>query len=442
MDQNNNMEDRRDYETLINSTLQSEARKGQRGVSEFTHNSVDVIVQKLRLGSVERFLLWLSKTDLYAMSVCTYHTRLTLNGLGLMVLFTSILAMLSSIISLSTVIDDKIEMKGLIVIICACIYAFGIMIIDREIVGAQDRRALLIRLVFAVMIAIVVSYPIKLKLLDGPIKAEIKQMVEERNIDKKQRIEKIKATAKGNINKEVEQLSKTIASERETIADLEKQIHKEQTDQRLGAICDKRCEKRKAEQNVAKERMEKYQNNLAILNTKDGLNESNKAEINLLQEAINEDEGKLPTDFLSYWQASDRVMKKDKSSARVLSYFLFGFFLALELVPLGLKLALGTTEYQQYLEARHRLNLQKVAQVTNIMLEEIQNTNSLTELLEMHPELSDFLAYFMEDSLLPTDATAVIQKLSANNAKRQAAGPPKMNTASQPGPDNSTIQPT
>lgn len=388
-----------DMRNLIHGLLR-QSRRPRDQAKELTHRSVEDVSLQLRITRVERILLWLSKTDLYALANCTHHTRLTLSGLGLMVLFTSILAFISGFTTLNLIIDPQIDIKVAVALAGATVYAFGILLIDREIVGNPSNKALWIRLLFAVLIATAVSYPIKLKLLDGPIKAEITAMVEERNAEKLRRVDELRDRGLEAKNAQIKAKAEQLAGIRVDIREVQAQIFDERTKKELGARCDKRCEAAKAQLLIVQARESKVIDEIEKLRGDDGLPANAQAEVKRLVAEVDKQKSEA-FDFLSYWQAQDRVMKKDESGARVLSWFLFGFFLALELVPVGLKYALGTSEYHHYLEARNRLNLQKMTSVTNLFLLAIQDAKGLEDILRMPPELTDLLCYLMEDSTMP-----------------------------------------
>ena len=222
-------------------------RASEEDHEHITHLTRARIVQKLGMGPGEYALLWLSKTDIYALAHCTHHTRLTLSALGLMVLFTSALALISGYMTLSLVIDPKLELKGVLGLAGAALYAFGIMLIDREIVGNPSHKTIWIRLVFAVVIATAVSYPIKLKLLDGPIRHEIGTMVEERNAEKVQRIKELENRGLKARDAQLGAKDQQLAGIRKIMRELEAQIYDERTKKELGAMCDRRCEAAKAQ---------------------------------------------------------------------------------------------------------------------------------------------------------------------------------------------------
>lgn len=410
----NNMRD------LLRGLLRQSGRRGMQG-DELTHRSVDVIAHQLRITPVERILFWLSKTDLYALALCTHHTRLTLSGLGLMVLFTSMLALISGYSTLSLIIDPEIELRGAVAFIGAALYAYGIMLIDREIVGNPSHKALWIRMLFALLIATAVSYPIKLKLLDGPIKAEIATMVEERNAAKLERIDELRSRGLAEKTAQVKTKDEQLAGIKTSMAELQEQIRSELRREN-GGKCRENCERFKAQLRLIQELEQSVIKEKEALLRDDALPANAQEEISRLLAVVDKQKSEA-YDFLSYWQGQDRVMKKDQSGARVLSVFIFCFFLALELVPVGLKYSLGTSEYHQYLEARNRLNLQKIASVTNMMLEAMQNAESLEDILRMPPELSDLLAYLMEDSALPTQLDTQLREFFGGLASSEAKDP-------------------
>lgn len=397
---------------------------------EDTHWSIQEIVHSMGIKPMERALLWLSKTDLYALGNCTHYTRQTLAGLGLMVLFTTIVAFLSGVTALSIIVDPETEFRIVIALVGASIYAFGILLIDREIVGNPSNTAMLFRVVFALIIATAVSYPMKLKLLEGPIKAEIGAMVEERNSDKLQRVAELRGRGLAEKAVQLKAMDEQLAGVRRLMKELEAQITDERTKQELGARCDKRCERAKAqlvEQQALESKILAEQTKLA---SDDRLAPDAQAEVDRLRGEI--EEQKKASDFLSYWQAQERVFVRDKSGARVLSYFLFGFFFALEMVPLFLKIAMGSSEYHQYLIARSRLNEQKINTVTNMCLTAIQRAKRLEDIMQLPPELTDIICYLMEDSTRPFRLEKEYRDfLAAKRASGDKDGPPD----SAPPPD-------
>lgn len=105
-------------------------------------------------------------------------------ALGLFVLLTALFAFISGYYALTTIFGDWNELtqayvlshrEKLIVGICAFLYALMILAIDREIVSAKSKYAALLRIPLAIAIGIVISVPLKLKILEGRINQQIRQ---------------------------------------------------------------------------------------------------------------------------------------------------------------------------------------------------------------------------------------------------------------------------
>ncbi|MDE2811342.1 MAG: DUF4407 domain-containing protein, partial [Gemmatimonadota bacterium] len=112
------------------------------------HLSIDEVKRRLHIKPLLNGLLWLSKTDYYVLSLCPTTARNTLASLGMMVIFTTLLAFASSFYTLKTaVVPPDSSLAWPISVALALVYAFGILIIDREIVGATSSRAVWIRLI-------------------------------------------------------------------------------------------------------------------------------------------------------------------------------------------------------------------------------------------------------------------------------------------------------
>ena len=128
------------------------------------------------MNEFKKFLKFMSKSDEHVLSFCTKDAESTQMSIGFMVLMTGVFAFLSSYFAIQSTFKSEIG-----AIIIAVIYCSAIMAFDREIVSASDKKAILIRIPFAVLIGIVISFPLEMKLLDGRISAEVTKDVNERN---------------------------------------------------------------------------------------------------------------------------------------------------------------------------------------------------------------------------------------------------------------------
>ena len=360
------------------------------------HHSIDEVKRRLHIRPLLNVLLWLSKTDYYVLSLCPTTVRNTLASLGMMVIFTTSLAFASSLYTLKTaVVPPDASLAWPISVALALVYAFGILIIDREIVGATSTSAWaqVIRLLFALLIATAVSYPVKLLFFEGRIVNEIDQMLEEEHAPKIERIEHLRST----IDKERWEQREGIRSQIDAIDNDIKVLDKEIERERNIFYCGPKC------QALLAQKKEMMEERLGLVERLENLATTGALPAPILEE-INELEAEMKArraaayDFLYKMEALDRIGEEVGLSYQFISYFLFMFFLALEIVPLILKWALGKTEYHYYIEARTQINNQKIISWANLYLQRMQNNEESQQVLEQVPaEVTDIIAAAMED---------------------------------------------
>lgn len=381
-----------------------------------THMSVESIVHRLRISPVERALLWLSKTDYYVLSLCTFHTRVTLASLGMMVIFTTLLAFSSALYTLATtLVDPESALRWPIAIVLAGVYAFGILIIDREIVGSVSKKSLLIRLVFAIFIAMAISWPVKLKFFEGRLQIEVNRMVDEKNAEKHLRINELIRQGEPERLEQRASTQAEIASLDKQIATLDKDIAREQ-----GVVeCGPKCKELMAiKEKIFNERTARS-DALMALGKPGPMTPTAQTEVDRLRGEIAE-EHRVSYDFLTKWEALDRIKKSSSSDYSILSYFIFVFFMLLELVPMGLKWSLGKTEYHYYIEARTNLGNQKIISIANVFLAAMQENQQ--NALNLPTEITDIIAAHMEDEACEIPRAVDLRGLLAT--LRQPTNPP------------------
>lgn len=131
-----------------------------------------------------KFLYHLSKTDFTLIVKCNNRTKMHQRALGLFVLLTALFALFSGYYALTTIFGEWDEYtrsyllapkEKVTVIVCSFLYAIMIAAIDREIVSSKNKIAALLRIPLAILIGIIISVPIKLKVLEGRINQQIKE---------------------------------------------------------------------------------------------------------------------------------------------------------------------------------------------------------------------------------------------------------------------------
>lgn len=360
------------------------------------HEKRDRILQQLSIGPFEQFRLWLAKADIYVLPHTTSQSRSTLGSLGLMVMFTTVLAFCTSLYTItSTMIDVSSTSNFVVALLLATVYAFGIMLIDREIVGAVSHGDKLkegmsgaARFIFAVMIGITVSFPVELKLFEGRIETEIQRMEEKDNQTFKDQINLIKAPYANASSTNLESLNKNIESTLNEINVLDGEIRRE-----AGvAFCGPKCEHYQELKKSAENKLQGYRSQVSTSASGITLSPIDQEKVKELESKMKKNVGHR--DLLTKWKALENITDTEGNRFRTVRLFITMFFMALELIPLFLKKALGTTEYHDYIESRHHINHAKIVTATNVFLDQIRTEKDLTKIPK---ELSDFIAGLIED---------------------------------------------
>jgi hypothetical protein len=404
------------------ASVERERRRRQKP-RPHNHEEQSKILRQLNIGAVERLFLWLAKTDYYVLALSTYQSRIILSGMGMMVVFTSLMALCTSAYTISSTMITAGEglARWLPTVALSLLYAFGIMIIDREIVGSSGNAGKwrnmvsgIVRIVFAIGIATTVSFPVELKLFEGRINTEIQKMEDETNREMESRIAAIRAPYLAASESTLDSIRSSIDSYNREIATLTGEIAREASN----VQCAERCQSFRRQKEQAQRAVQAEQQRLNSVLTTVQLPQAAQGEVEDLQSRMQANRGHV--DLMTKWEALERLKAAPDSNFAVLAWFILGFFMLLELVPLSLKATLGKTEYHYYLESRALLNNQKIVGVTNEYLRRMQEDPAIIE--TMPRELTDIIARLIEDEATAVDEESYDLYSSPANAAR-AAGP-------------------
>ena len=361
-----------------------------------SHLPIHEIKRRLHISRLASGVLWLSKTDYFVLSLCPTTTRSTLTSLGMMVIFTTALAFCSALYTVKTaIVPPGAYLAWPISVALACVYAFGILIIDRELVGATSNKALWIRAIFAALIATAVSYPVKLLFFEGRIVNEIGQMLEEEHAPKLQRIHELKSTVETERRQQRGEIRAQIEKVDSNIAVIDGEVAREKDIVRCGPKCQALLAQKEEMMAMRLGLVEK----LDSLDAPGHLPEPIRREIDRLQAEMDA-RSAVAYDFLYKAEALDRIAREVGPSYQYLSWFVFAFFFLLEIVPVSLKLSLGKTEYHYYIDARTQINNQKIVSIANLYIARMQETDQ--EALDVPMEVTDIIAASMEDESTAT----------------------------------------
>ncbi|MBK5275567.1 MAG: DUF4407 domain-containing protein [Desulfuromonadales bacterium] len=356
-----------------------------------------------KLNWLERLLLFMSKTELFILQYCTRSTRMTLTSVGAMVVITGILAFFSSFFAVknSFFMADKTFMSWLVPIFVACVYSGSIMAFDREIVSATDKRAAWMRIPFAILIGIVISYPIELQMQHGRITAEINKIADSRNKDKKDDIKKFEA----NNTILMEQSIKPLLNKQDSLKKLRDQEQKsaDWESQPQNGLCRGKCAEHKTNAEGYQRQLDEITGQIQAESKRiDGDKRylDNKKEISKVEEEIEADKNRSH-DLLSQAVALHSIYKSEAGgAAETLGWFLRFFFVCFELFPVLIKMTMSYTEYHAYLDARMRLNVNKMIGASNHKLEFFRDNPD--KILFDNTEITDMLAMVAEDREIDT----------------------------------------
>jgi hypothetical protein len=351
------------------------------------------------LNFLERFLLFMSKTEMNILQYCTRATRMTLTSVGGMVVITGILAFFSAYFTIQTCFfkDDVTWMHQTIPIVVASIYSVAIMAFDREIVSSTTIWAGVIRIPFACLIGVVIAFPMELQLQQGRISAELDKMVAERNQDKYSKISALEGTKNQLLTQSIAPLENKKKS-LEKLRDQELQSAEWEQQPEHG-LCRGRCEEHKA--NAQKYQQEIDQVREQIMQEQQRISSGTEAteaikSIAAIQRQIKEERSNS-NDLLSQKVALDAIHKNPVygGSASTLGAFLMLFFISFELFPVLIKMTMPYTEYHAYLDARMRLNVAKITAISNYWWKGAQNRPEI--LMSHKTEVTDMFAEVLED---------------------------------------------
>ncbi len=355
---------------------------------------------RLKLSPLERFLLFMAKTDLHVLQFCTKETRMTMASVGAMVLITGVLAFGSSFFTIhSSFFGGENSAKALLITgAVATFYMLAIVVFDREIVSATNKSAVLVRVPFAILIGLVIAFPIELKLLEGRISDQIGMMVEANHAAETEKLERRRERILDERASELEKLVKPYDAR---IALLEKEVASildEYNRERARGGCREYCQQRRQELEKARSELKAAQREKE--NVMRSLEETYDARLREAAQAILRHEAEVKRikedshDLLSQAMALSQITSED-GTANALSWFIRIFFILFETFPVLIKLFLPYTEYHAYLDARRNLNISKIFAVANHALDSIKKYPDHVQMMET--EVTDIFERVVED---------------------------------------------
>jgi hypothetical protein len=319
--------------------------------------------------TMQRFFQFLSKTDRDAMNspCCTRVARMTQTSLGIMVLLTGVLAFFSGSYAIYTAFANH-AWASFVAIPLGLLYCFMIIIFDREIVGAQVKKAVWVRLPLAIIIGFIVAVPLELRLLQDSIDKQLVVLSQEEN---KPALERLQTKLDATEGRKKE-LQESVQKYRDEINTWNKAMEAETVGRQL------RGRTGIAGQGPAYEEAKRNRDsNQQMLVTAVAELQKYEAEEKKLREDYVKDYETVhvaqANDFLARYEALD-TLKSRSAGAFAISWGLRIFFILIEVFPALLKLFLPYSEYNAIVEARRRSQVQLVHALGNKRLDELAQT--------------------------------------------------------------------
>jgi hypothetical protein len=315
---------------------------------------------------VQLFFQFLSKTDQDSLGVgcCTRVTRMTQTSLGMMVLLTGVLAFFSGSYAIYTAFENH-PWAPLVAVPLGVLYSFMIIMFDREIVGAQDKRAIWIRLPLAVIIGFIVAVPLELRLLEDSINKQLLVSSQRDNSASSNRMQ----SKEDELEARRKELQDSVDRYREEVKRWDAAMEAEAAGRKLPGRTG-----RAGIGPVYNEDMRNRDSNATTLARYEGELREHEAFVKEERERLQKEyQGRyIPQakDFLSRYEALDQL-KSNSAGAFAISWGLRIFFILIEVFPALLKLFLPYNEYNAIVEARMRSQVQRVHALGNQRLDEL-----------------------------------------------------------------------
>lgn len=326
-----------------------------------------------------RILLFLSKTDYAVYKDCTTYSKNMQISLGLFVLLTGVLALVSGSYAISNLFVEfdwrtntvHFNPAGrFLTPALGLLYAVMIMAIDREIVSAKNKSAVFLRIPLAIVIGAVVAVPLELKILEGKIEKQLIQDYKSENSGERQ----IKDDAIQSLEDKKRELENRVSSYEAQVNDWSNKMQQET----VGAVTNGRTgiAGKGPAYDEARRNMELHLNNQNQAQKK--LDAFLKYEYEKKQASINEEYANQQVtqqfDLLSKYQALAKLEINDTTGAVTkMTWGITILLMLFEIIPSLIKLLTPSTEYDAIIEARRRLNIQLTNAMANEGLEDLDS---------------------------------------------------------------------
>ena len=297
-------------------------------------------------------LHWASKTDPAIIPLCGWWTRQTQAALGFFVLFTAMLALCSGTYTLTTLNVPPPANVAL-----GVLWGVFIFYIDREIVGALDKRMALVRPVLSLFIGVLVAVPVELWVFQDWVDQEIDRVYRTDNNEASQKL--------GDGQKEIIQRRRALQDRYESLL---------AEDKKWGDVMDSELVGRAGNRRTGIPGQGPVFNNAASQQARvrrliaesrrdlDSFNQANEADQARLEKQFSRQEVRKVTSFVVRCEALHRVTSASWPLFWM-SWAVTLFFIVIEMTPALMKILTTSADYQHIVAAEMKENIVRIDEI-------------------------------------------------------------------------------
>ena len=305
-----------------------------------------------------RCLHWVSKTDPNIVALCGWWTRQTQAAFGFFVLFTATLALFSGIYTLTT-----LNVTPPLNYILGALWATLIFYIDREIVGALDKRMALIRPVLSLFIGVIVAVPVELWVFQDRVDQEIDRTYLTDNQEANQKLE--------DGQKQIDQRQTALQSRYESLLAEDKKWADVMDNELVGRAGNGRTgiAGQGPVYNNAAAQQARVRTLLAeVRRDLDSFKQASETDRAALEKQFSRQEVRKVTSFVVRYEALHRVT--DASWTLFwMSWAVTVFFILIEMTPALMKLLTDSADYQHIVAAEMKENIVRIDEIAELNLQ-------------------------------------------------------------------------
>ena len=305
-----------------------------------------------------RALHWVSKTDPVIISLCGWWTRQTQAALGFFVLFTATLALCSGTYTLTTLNVPPPMNYAL-----GGLWAAFIFYIDREIVGAVDKRMALVRPVLSLFIGVLVAVPVELWVFQDRVDQEIDRIYRADNRDASQKLEDGEQAINERRKGLQDRYESLLAEDKKWADVMDSELVGRSGNHRSGI-----AGQGPVYNNAAAQQARVRGLIAEVRRDLDGFKQANETDQARLEKQFSRQEVRKVTSFVVRYEALHRVTNTSWP-LYWMSWAVTLFFILIEMTPALMKILTTSADYQHIVAAEMKENIVRIDEIAELNLQ-------------------------------------------------------------------------